>query len=334
MPRDLSLAEIFQLGYYWETKILLTAVKLDLFTLLDGQEQTAAELARRIHADTERLETLLNALVALRVLTKQTQRFANTSVAQTYLVKTAAQYIGHLLVLQDAEWENWGKLEDTVRTGRSPVTRHVFETNPELGINVLSILDRIGKQSGPELAKRLQLNEATSVLDLGGGAATNAIVFCQCYPHLNVTVFDLPTTLTTAERRVEEAGLDDQIKLVAGDFNRDSWSGSYDVVFMSDILHYQGPDANADLVKKALAHLHDGGRLIIKDRFLDESGTSPAWATAFAVHILVNTEQGRCYKVSEAVHWMEKAGFESITEVERTAVVQGFKRIGESTPHV
>jgi len=32
VPRELSLAEIFQLGYYWETKILLTAVRLDVFS--------------------------------------------------------------------------------------------------------------------------------------------------------------------------------------------------------------------------------------------------------------------------------------------------------------
>ena len=31
MPRELSLSEIFQLGYYWETKILLTAETLDVF---------------------------------------------------------------------------------------------------------------------------------------------------------------------------------------------------------------------------------------------------------------------------------------------------------------
>ena len=108
MLRDLSLAEIFQLGYYWETKILLTAVKLDLFTLMDGNEQTAAELARRIHADPERLYLLMNALVAMRILTKHADRFANAPAAQTYLVKTAPQYVGHLLVLQDAEWDNWG----------------------------------------------------------------------------------------------------------------------------------------------------------------------------------------------------------------------------------
>ena len=325
MPRDLSLAEIFQLGYYWETKILLTGVKLELFTMLNEKELSAGEIASRIHADSERLELLMNALVAIRVLRKQGDRFANTSVAQTYLVKTATQYIGHLLVLQDAEWDNWGRLEQTILTGRSPVTCHLFETNPELGANVLSVLDRIGQHSGPELAKRLRLDGVTSLLDLGGGAATNAIAFCQAYSGLHVTVFDLPDTLKTAERRVTEAGLASRIELIPGDFNCDGWGGPYDAVLMSDILHYQGLGANARLVKQAFLHLKPGGRLIVKDRFLDESGTSPAWATAFAVHILVNTEQGRCFKVSEALGWMMKAGFQSVSEVERTAVVQGFK---------
>ncbi|WP_447979589.1 methyltransferase [Candidatus Nitrospira bockiana] len=328
MARELSLAEIFQLGYYWETKILLTAVKLDLFSFLDGKELTAHELAGRLQADGERLEILMNALVAMRLLSKEQGRFSNTRTASTHLVRSSSQYIGHLLLLHDAEWENWGKLEQTIRTGRSPVTRHVFETDPELGGNVLSVLDRIGRQSSPELAKRLKLDGARTLLDLGGGAATNAIAFCRCYPQLHATVFDLPATLKTAERMVKEAGLESRIALMPGDFNRDPWGGPYDVVLMSDILHYQEGAANQTLVHKAWTHLTEGGRLLIKDRFLDETGTSPAWATAFAVHILVNTERGRCYKVSDALRWMESAGFSGVTEVEPTAVVHGVKASG------
>src|SRR5437867_5836548 len=132
MPRDLSLAEIFQIGYYWETKILLTAVKLDLFSVLAEKHLSATEMAQRIQADERALVLLMNALVAMRVLIKEDDRFANTDVARTHLVKASPQYVGHLLLLHDAEWNNWGKLEETIRTGRSPVKRHVFETDPEL----------------------------------------------------------------------------------------------------------------------------------------------------------------------------------------------------------
>lgn len=325
MPRELSLAEIFQLGYYWETKILLTAVKLELFSAIDAKPKTAADVAQRIGADARTLELLMNALVATGALTKDGDRFANTSAAQTHLVKTSPSYIGHLLILHDAEWNNWGRLEEAVRTGRSPVTKHVFETDPELGANVLSVLHRIGEQSGPALARRLALGEARTMLDLGGGAGTNAIAFCTVYPNLKATVFDLPQTLRVTERTVKQAGLEDRIALKPGNFHEDSLGGPYDVVLMSDILHYQDDRMNAAVVKNVHAHLNPGGRLVIKDRFLDEAGTGPAWTTAFAVHILVNTEKGRCYRTANAMRWMRDAGFGDVAELERTAVVQGKK---------
>jgi hypothetical protein len=68
--------------------------------------------------------------------------------------------------------------------------------------------------------------------------------------------------------------------------------------------------------------------LIIKDRFLNETGTGPAWTTAFAVHILINTQQGGCYRVADAIEWMTSAGFASATELESTAVVLGTKGHG------
>lgn len=326
MPRELSLAEVFQLGYYWETKILLTAVKLDVFSALDGRGRTVSEAAEKLGVDVRALELLLNALVAIRLLSKAGDLYSNTPVAATHLVKHGPQYVGHLLLLHDAEWNNWGKLEEAIQTGRSPVTQHVFETDPGLGANVLSVLHRIGKQSGPDLAKRLALGQARTMLDLGGGAGTNAIAFCQVYPQLSATVFDLQTTLPLTERTVKDAGLEGRIALKAGDFNRDSLGGPYDVVLMSDILHYQDLATNAALVKKVYNHLRPDGRLIIKDRFLDASGTSPAWTAAFAVHILVNTEQGACYRTAEAMQWMHDGGYVSVEEIERTAVVQGVRQ--------
>jgi len=328
VSRELSLAEIFQLGYYWETKILLTAVKLDVFSALAGKPKTVREVAARIGAHEPTLGLLLNGLVAMRLLAKEGDAYSNSSAAEKHLVRHSSQYIGHLLLLHDAEWNNWGKLEDTIRTGRRSVDRHVFETDPELGGNVLAVLHRIGQQSGPDFAKRLQLTGRVRLLDLGGGAGTNAIAFCQTHPELTATVFDLPATLRLTEKTVKNAGLESRIALLPGDFNKDSLGGLYDVVLMSDILHYQTFDTNAALVKKAFTHLAPGGRLIIKDRFLDEAGTGPAWTTAFAVHILVNTQQGGCYKISDAVQWMTQAGFTSATELEKTAVVQGMKGTG------
>ncbi|MBL8072847.1 MAG: methyltransferase [Nitrospira sp.] len=325
MSRELSLAEVFQLGYYWETKILLTAVKLDVFSAIDERPKSGQDIAGRLQADPPTLGLLLNALVAMKLLTKETELYGNSSIAIKYLVRSSLQYVGHLLLLHDAEWNNWGKLEETIRTGKRTVDRHVFETDPELGSHVLAVLNRIGQQSGPDLAKRLKLAGREWMCDLGGGAGTNAIAFCQVYPDLHATVFDLPETLKLTEKTVKEAGLESRIALHPGDFNRDPLGGPYDVVLMSDILHYQTFDMNQDLVKKIYGALAPGGRLVIKDRFLDETGTGPAWTTAFAVHILVNTQKGSCFQASEAMQWLHTAGFGSVVELEKTAVVQGVK---------
>jgi predicted O-methyltransferase YrrM len=327
VSRELSLAEIFQLGYYWETKILLTAVRLDLFSALDGKPKSAAEVASRIGAHEPTLVLLLNALVAMRLLTKTAELYANTNAAETHLVRHSSQYIGHLLLLHDAEWSHWGALEETIRSGKRTVDRHVFQTDPALGANVLAVLHRIGRQSGPELAKRLALQGPQRLLDLGGGAGTNAIAFCQVYPDLTATLFDLPATLPLAEKTVKDAGYESRIALRGGDFNTDGLGGPYDLVLMSDVLHYQTFETNQALVRKVYDHLAPGGRLVIKDRFLDETGTGPAWTTAFAVHILVNTQQGACYKTADARQWMTRAGFASLEELEKTAVVQGTKGV-------
>jgi precorrin-6B methylase 2 len=325
VSRELSLAEVFQLGYYWETKILLTAVRLDVFSTLDGKQKTLHDLADRLGAHRETLGLLLNALVAMRLLKKEGDSYGNATIAATHLVRSSAQYVGHLLLLHDAEWDNWGKLQQTIQTGKRLVDRHVFETDPDLGSNVLAVLHRIGQQSGPDLAKRLQLSGRIRLLDLGGGSGTNAIAFCQTYPGLSATVFDLPATLQLTERTVKEAGLESRIALLPGDFNKDGLGGPYDIALMSDILHYQDFSTNASLVKRVWAHLAPGGRLVIKDRFLNEAGTGPAWTTAFAIHILVNTERGACYKTADAIQWMRDAGFASVTELEPMAVVQGVK---------
>ena len=325
MPRDLSLADIFQTGYYWETKILLTAVKLDLFSALDARIDSPAGLARQLSLNERALTLLVNALVAMRVLTKQEGGIANTGMARKHLVKTSPDYVGHLLILHDSEWTNWGKLEETVRTGLSPVRHHLFETNPEMGANVLAVLDRVGRESGVNLAKRLQLDGSERMIDVGGGAGTNAIAFCRAYPQLKATVFDLPQTLKVTERYIREAGLEDRIALRPGNFHTDSWGGLYDLALLSDVLHYQNHRTNARLVNKAFSHLTATGRLLIKDRFLDPGRTSPAWTTAFAVHIMVNTEQGECFTTQEVMDWMTQAGFEFVTELAPRAIVQGIK---------
>jgi hypothetical protein len=48
VARTLPLADIFQLGYYWETKIVLTEVELDLFMALGEKKGDKIDKVMRL----------------------------------------------------------------------------------------------------------------------------------------------------------------------------------------------------------------------------------------------------------------------------------------------
>ncbi|MBI3803813.1 MAG: methyltransferase domain-containing protein [Nitrospirae bacterium] len=325
MGREISVPSLFQLGYYWEAKIFLTSVKLDLYTPLGSGPKTAGEIASTVQADPSSLERLLDALVSIGLLKREGVRYANTPAVAEFLVKTSPFYMGELMLLQDEEWEAWGKLEEIVRTGRPPVTGNIFMNRPEIGAKILRVLDRMAKRVAPSLAERLDLSSYQTFLDVGGGAGTFSIAFSKRYPQLQVTLFDLPQTLVTTEKNVEKEKLSDRIHLAGGNFNRDPLPGTFDVVFLSDILHYQTSKENAALFQKLSGAVNPGGLIIVKDMFLNEDLSEPGWNAVFSIHLLVYTEKGRCFPGSEIRGWLEKAGFHTITEIERNTVLTARK---------
>jgi ubiquinone/menaquinone biosynthesis C-methylase UbiE len=310
------------MGYYWDAKIFLTSVKLDIYTLLSEGLQSAVQVARRVGADPEGMTRLMDALVALELLNKEDDQYGNTPQVAEFLVKTSPFYMGELMLLQDAEWNHWGKLEEIIRTGQPPVSGNLFMNRPEVAEQTLKVLDRMARRSAPDLVRKINLSHYHTFLDVGGGAGTYSVQFCKQNPGLQATLFDLPETLTTTRKTLESEKMEDRIRLAAGNFNSDPIPASYDVIFLSDILHYQTSDQNAAIIQKLYRATNPGGKIIVKDMFLGEEPARPGWNAIFSIHLLVYTEAGRCFRLAEARSWMEKAGYTQITEIEpNTALI-------------
>src|SRR5437867_12618666 len=96
-----------------------------------GGACTAAEVSRRLQTERKATEILLNALASIGLLRKSGEQFLNAPETEEYLVKGSPKYAGHLLLLQEAEWDNCGRLESVVRTGRSPEKGHMFQPEPQ-----------------------------------------------------------------------------------------------------------------------------------------------------------------------------------------------------------
>ena len=309
------------MGYYWEAKIFLVSVRLDIYSALAHGPQTPSQIACKIGADPAMLARLLDALVTLGVLTKAGEAYANTPIVAEFLVKGSPFYMGELMWLQDEEWAHWGQLEAAIRSGQPPVSDHLFVNRPEVAEKTLAVLHRMAKRTAPDLARKIDLSGCRTLLDVGGGSGAFSLQFCERNPALQVTLFDLPQTLRITQRNVEAAGMADRIRLVPGDFNRDALPGPFDAVFLSDVLHYQTFDENADLVRKLFQSVRPGGKIIMKDMFIDDDPARPGWNAIFSIHMLIYTEKGRCFRTGEARSWLQAAGFEVIVEVERNTVL-------------
>jgi len=296
------------MGGYRGSQILFTANRLNLFDALRDKPKTIEDLSGQLRANMRALQILCNALVGLDLLKKRGNVYSLTRLAEKYLLEDSPYSQKGLLRHGAALYERWGKLYDVVKTGR-PVSRDAI--SPELQGDEQTFAEAMASSArmfAMETAQSIDLKHAKTLLDIGGGPALYAIEFLKVNPTLKVTVLDNAKTLAVAKKYVEKAGLVKQIELVPGDALTDEIPGSYDVVFMSNVIHQYSFDENAELIKRAAKVLNCSGNIYVKDFLLEPCRTKPVKASLFAVNMLVDTERGNCYTVNDVKSWYRGAG--------------------------
>ena len=313
---------------YQDAIILLTAGRLGVYGALAERPRTAAELATALELDRRALELVLLALVAAEILACETAAdgaviFSITPSFRPYLdpasADTAASIMNHHCHLVG----RWARLTEVLQSGQ-PVPRPAEGcTEAELRAFICGMKD-ISLRSSQEVVAALDLSGFKRLLDLGGGPATSAIIFCQHHPGLNCVVFDLPEVVPIAEEEITAAGLGERITTLGGDYlatdspdaGDDLGSGGsgdigsgYDCVYISNIIHSLSPAETALLVGKSHAALDAGGTIILKDFFLADSRTEPAFGARFSVNMLVGSEGGKSYTWTETEQILTDSGF-------------------------
>src|SRR5688572_4408487 len=86
---------IFSLGFcFWGSKTLLSAVEIGLFTELAKGSRDFETLAERLMLHPRSARDFLDALVALGMLERDHDRYANTPETDLFLDRTKPSYIG------------------------------------------------------------------------------------------------------------------------------------------------------------------------------------------------------------------------------------------------
>ena len=297
---------------FMQSRALLTACELDLFTAIGEQARPSAEVAQQLQADARATDRLMNVLCALGLLSKAAGLYRNTPLAARFLVRGSPEYMGGLMHWVHL-WESWGTLTAAVRKGGATLERPIGDRDDTWLRAFIAAMHWRARQHAPGVVASLDLAGVSRVLDVGGGSGAYAMEFVRARPSISAVVFDLPAVIPLTASYLMEAGLSDRVSLVKGDFTRDPLGDGFDLVFMSAIVHSNSADENRELIRRAAAALTPRGQLVIQEFIADEDRTSPPFAALFALNMLVGTAAGDTYTESEVRQWMAEAGISSVT---------------------
>ncbi len=294
---------------YRESRILISAIELDVFTRLGEKSLSVDELAHNTNTLRDGLEILLNALCGMGLLKKNKNRlFSNTEISLKYLSTSSSESITNYLWLVSQIWDKWNDLTKAIQ-GKSDKKRVSDNDTPELKKRFPLAVNERSLRIIPKLLEHIQVGKAKSLLDLGGGDGSYTFPLLEKNPQLRITVFERPSMIKAATLRAFEQGVITKINFVAGNFFLDELGGPYDIVFLSNIIHIFGEAENRALLKKISKVLSSGGRLLIVDTFLEDDRTNPPEAAVFSVELFLRTDAGQCYAWSDVLQWLKSLGF-------------------------
>jgi SAM-dependent methyltransferase len=153
---------------------------------------------------------------------------------------------------------------------------------------------------------------------LGGGPGTYAIHFCLNNPGLKATVFDLPTTRKFAEKTIASFDLSGRIRFKGGSYldENTDLKQEYDAVWLSQILHGEGPEEAESIVAKATKALKPGGKILIHEFILDNTMDGPLFPALFALNMLIGTDKGQAYSEAQLREMLERCGISNIRRLD------------------
>ncbi|MGO8786826.1 MAG: methyltransferase [Terriglobia bacterium] len=310
LPDDLNQT----LRGYMESRALLTALELDVFTAV-GNGATAADIAKKISTHPRATEMLLNALAAMGMLVKQQGVFHTTPATARYFTEGSKDNARPGLIHIANIWHRWSNLTDCVRAGTAVGHQEMAARGDDWTEPFIAAMHHNAAERAPLVVKAVGAEAGERLLDVGGGSAAYSIAFAQANEKLHATVLDLPTVLPIAQRHIDAAGLAGRVETRAGDLRRDLLGNGFSMALVFAICHMLSPEENRDLLRRCFAALEPHGHVVIQDFILEADKTAPKQGALFALNMLVGTPAGSTYSSEEYSAWLREAGFQEVRQV-------------------
>lgn len=293
------------------------ALELDLFEALAGGPRTPSELAGRLDADERGIETLLDFLAAQGYVEADGARYRNTAMTARWLTTASETNMAPWLTFwHELVFPFWAEhLETVVREGEPPQTIYEwFDEEPSRWETAQRGFRAAASIVVEEFAEKVEVpDDATRLLDVGGGHGLYAIECCRRHPALSATVFDSPEALDQARREITDAGLDDRIDVRGGDYFSDAMGEGYDLALLCNVIHAHDGEENVRLFERVADALAPGGQIAVFDQFEGTARTPVGEAGIRFVDLTyLVTLDAAAHPYEEVATWLRTAGFENV----------------------
>lgn len=303
-------------------KALMTAIELDLFLHLERSPVSRSELKQQLAiADGPIADAFLDVLIAFEILVEKNGKLMLLPLARSILPvyesiqswnKEMQLFYGSLSNLTDLLRS--GNYQDSLlfdywsyKKSREPKTLKAFEVE-----DYSSIMDVSQIQLSKTILEHYDFQVHQHVIDVGGGYGRLAISLAQKYPHLTITIADLPAVCEGTQSSVNAAGLDERIQCLPVNFFVDDLPrAAADILLFVRVLHDWSDDEAALLIEKTRACLRRPGIVLIVEPMTEEN-SSPNPSSALS-SLMVTLLGGRRRSAQEYIKLLCSAGYVGIS---------------------
>jgi SAM-dependent methyltransferase len=294
--------------------IIEAALKHHVFDVLNNAPKTVEQVSQETGASVRGLRAIMNALVALGLLSKDpTQQYSLTPESSAFLVSAKPSYLGGLLGnISQSIMPSWLDLTETVQTGKPTHALNQEEIGGVFFEEFVKGLFPLGYPATQTLAKELNLaqsQQSVSVLDLAAGSGVWGIGLAHASPNVQVTAIDWAQVIPVTQRIATQHGVKDRFRFIAGDLLEVDFGSGYQIATLGQILHTEGETRSRQLLAKVFASLAPGGTIAIAEWIANRDRSGPANVMIFAVNMLVNSEEGDTFSAEEMGDWLNAVGF-------------------------
>ncbi len=303
------------------TQVLLSCVRLDLFTILAEGPQSALVLSVRMGLPLDGALRLLEAAVALQLAERRGALFGLGPLGAAMIGNDgiAAMVEHHALLyrdLADPVALLRGERPSQALAGYWP---YADTTRPDLLES-----DQIGgytalmAASQPFIAEEVlaaySFARHSCLLDVGGGDGSFLRAVAAATPKPKLMLFDLPPVARRAAQRCAEAGLADRIETHGGDAIRGTLPKGADIISFVRIIHDHDDSAALAMLRAARAALPEHGTLLIAEPMSGTQGAEPIGDAYFGFYLMA-MGRGRSRSPEALQALLAQAGFGRFREL-------------------